>query len=55
MGHFLLQCYVTDEEQGHVSMDFAWKDERLSVRMVSTNEEYFAFFKGFGSAYRQKE
>lgn len=54
-GHFLLHCYVTDEEQGHVSMDFAWKDERLSVRMNSTSEEYFRCFNGFGSAQLRKQ
>ena len=49
-GHFVLWCYVTDEEQGHVAMDFAWKDERLSVRMKNTGEEFFANMSGFGSA-----
>ena len=50
-GHFLLHCYVTGEEQGHVSMDFAWKDTRLGVRMVSTNEPFFRHYRGFASAY----
>lgn len=50
MGHFILHCYVTDEEQGHVSMDFAWKDKRLSLRMTSTSEEYFVGLKGIASA-----
>lgn len=51
-GHFLLHCYVTDEEQGHVSMDFAWKDRRMSVRMGSTGEPFFRYFRGIGSAER---
>lgn len=51
-GHFLLHCFVTDEEQGHVSMDFAWKDERLSVRLVSTGEPFLKHYKGTGSARR---
>lgn len=55
LGHFILHCFVTDEEQGHVSMDFAWKDERLSVRMSATSEPFFLRFRGFGSAKRQEE
>lgn len=46
MGHFILKCFVTDEEQGHVWMDFCRKDARLSVRMVSTGEPFFARFCG---------
>lgn len=51
-GHFLLHCFITDEEQGHVSMDFAWKDERLSVRMTGTGEPFLQYYKGIGSARR---
>lgn len=51
-GHFILHCFVTDEEQGHVSMDFAWKDERLTLRTNSTGEPFFKYFKGFGSAQK---
>lgn len=46
MGHFILKCFVTDEEQGHVWMDFCWKDARMSVRMVSTGEPFFVRFSG---------
>lgn len=53
-GHFLLHCFVTDEEQGHVSMDFGWKDDRLGVRMASTGEPFFRYFKGTGSARRRQ-
>ncbi len=52
MGHFILECYVVDEELGHVTMDFAWKDDRFSVRMTSTNEPFFKYFKGFGSGIK---
>lgn len=46
MGHFILKCFVTDEEQGHVWMDFCRKDERMSVRMAGTGEPFFARFRG---------
>lgn len=46
MGHFILKCFVTDEEQGHVWMDFCRKDARMSVRMSSTGEPFFERFKG---------
>lgn len=52
LGHFILHCFVVDEEQGHVSMDFAWKDERMSVRMNATPEPFFLRFRGFGSAQK---
>lgn len=52
VGHFILECYVVDEELGHVTMDFAWKDERFSVCMTSTSEPFFKYFKGFGSGYK---
>lgn len=51
-GHFILECYAVDEELGHMKLDFAWKDERFSVRMVSTSEPFFKYFKGFGSGYK---
>lgn len=54
MGHFILECFVVDEEQGNVRMDFAWKDSRLSVHIVSTSEPFFIAlrksFQGFASA-----
>jgi hypothetical protein len=44
---------MADEELGHVSMDFAWKDDsRLSVRMAATNEPFYKNLKGFGSAQK---
>lgn len=52
IGHFILECYVVDEELGHVTMDFAWKDDRFSVRMTATSEPFFKYFKGFGSGYK---
>lgn len=53
-GHFIINCYMVDEELGHVNMDFAWKDdERLSVRMAATNEPYYKCLKGFGSAHKK--
>lgn len=57
-GHFLLYCYLTDEEQGHVWMDFAWKESdsgRMSLRMESTGEVFFRHFKGFASAGRRED
>lgn len=57
MGHFLLECYIIDEEQGNVRMDFAWKDSRLSVHIISTNEPFFmalhSSFQGFASAKKE--
>lgn len=54
LGHFILECFIVDEEQGNVRMDFAWKDSRLSVHIVSTNEPFFIAlrksFQGFASA-----
>lgn len=46
MGHFILKCFVTDEEQGHVWMDFCRKDVRMSVRMAGTGEPFLARFRG---------
>ncbi len=51
-GHFLLRCFVTGEEQGHVFMDFAPKDMRLGVRVTATGEPFFRYFRGFASAYK---
>lgn len=52
--HFILQCYVTDEEQGNIQFDFAWKDERLSVRAISTKDALPVgmekCFQGFAAA-----
>ncbi len=52
-GHLILHCYVTGEEQGHVSMDFAPKDTRLSIRMTATDEPFFKKFRGFVSGIRE--
>jgi len=49
-GHFVLQCFLMDEEQGYFSMDVAWKDERIGVRMTATSEPPFRRLKGFVSA-----
>lgn len=58
MGHFILKCFVTGEELGNVQMDFAWKDNRFSVRVVSTPDPFqnglHKRFKGFASAQSQK-
>lgn len=54
MGHFFLECFLIDEEQGNVRMEFAWKDHRLTLHSVSTNEPFFEklypYFNGFASA-----
>ena len=55
-GHFFIDTYLVDEEQGNVRMDFAWKDKRLSVRSVCTNDPFVnnpalkKSFDGFASA-----
>ncbi len=51
MGHFIFHSFLTDEEEGHVSMDFAWQGDRMSVRLVSTSEPVFANLKGFWAAH----
>ena len=50
-GHLFLHCYVTGEEQGHVSMDFAQKETGLGVRMSATGEPFFRRYRGFASAF----
>ncbi len=52
MGHFVLKCYITDEEQGHVFMDFAWNCGQIGMRMASTGEPFFKNYRGTLSAYR---
>ncbi|MCH5342539.1 MAG: serine hydrolase [Acetatifactor sp.] len=50
-GHLILQCFLIDEEHGHVCMDFAWKNENLfSVRMNCTSEPSLENMMGFASA-----
>lgn len=55
-GHFFLQCFSVDEEQGNTQMDFAWKDNRLTVHVVSTADSFIndvslhKYFQGFASA-----
>lgn len=55
-GHFFLQCFLVDEEQGTTQMDFAWKDSRLSVHVISTADPFinnpglYKSFRGFASA-----
>lgn len=54
-GHFILECFLISEELGNVRMDFAWKDERLSVHSVSALEPVFKrlqdCLQGFASAH----
>ncbi len=53
-GHLILQCYLADEEHGHVRMDVAWKGEdTLTVRMTCTNEPSLEGLRGFASAERE--
>lgn len=55
-GHFFLQCFPVDEEQGNMQMDFAWKDSRMTVHVVSTADPFIndislrKYFQGFASA-----
>lgn len=55
-GHFFLQCFLVDEEQGNMQMDFAWKDNRMTVHVVSTADPFIndislhKYFQGFASA-----
>ena len=55
-GHFFLQCFSVDEEQGTTQMDFAWKDNRMTVHVVSTADSFInnpslhKSFQGFASA-----
>lgn len=56
MGQFMVEAYMVDEEQGHVRMAFAWKDNRLSLRSVATNDPFVKepamkkCFSGFAAA-----
>ncbi len=52
-GHFVLKCYLLDEEMGHVNLEAAWKEERVSVHLESTGESFFDRWKGFASAVRR--
>ena len=53
-GHFILECYVFYEDMGNIRMDFAWKDQRMSVRSVCAGElfppEMKGHLQGFASA-----
>ncbi len=52
-GHLILQCFLIDEEHGHMRMDLAWRDESvLTVRMTCTNEPSLEGLKGFATAER---
>lgn len=55
-GHFFVESFMIDEEQGNVRMEFAFKDERLTLHTVSASEPFFAnmasYFNGFASAER---
>lgn len=54
MGHFILECFILYEDMGNVRMDFAWKEERMSVRAVCAGEmlskEMKGHFQGIASA-----
>lgn len=50
LGHFVFHSFLIDEEEGHVAMDFAWKGNRMSARLVSTSEPPFVKLKGFWAA-----
>lgn len=56
MGHFIVEAHMVDEEQGNVRMTFAWKDNRLSLRCVATNDPFVKepgmkkCFHGFAAA-----
>ncbi len=54
LGHFILECYLFYEDMGNIRMDFAWKDQRMSVRSVCAGEvfppEMKGHFQGFASA-----
>lgn len=53
-GHFILDCHVLGEDMGSVRMDFAWKDNRMSVRAVCAGDmisrEMKEHFQGVASA-----
>lgn len=59
-GHFILECYITDEEQGHLMLDAAWNNKnselgkRIGIRVVTTSEPFFQNLKGFASGVLQK-
>lgn len=56
MGQFIVEAYMTDEEQGHIKLVFAWKDNRMSMRGVATNDPFVKepsmkkCFHGFAAA-----
>lgn len=54
MGHLILKCFVLGEDMGNIKMDFAWKDTRMSVRIVCSGnmlpKEMKTHFQGIISA-----
>lgn len=52
MGHFIFGCFLTDEELGHMGLEFAWRGDELSIHMQSTTEPMLQSFSGFASAHR---
>lgn len=53
-GHLILRVYLVDEEQGHLIFDAAFRDQRIGVRVGSTNEPYFKGLRGFASAWPEQ-
>ncbi len=53
-GHLILRVYLVDEEQGHLILDAAFRDQRIGVRVGSTNEPYFKGLRGFASAWPEQ-
>lgn len=54
--HFFIEAFMVDEEQGNIRLEFAWKDSRLSMRAVCTNDPFIndknlkLSFQGYASA-----
>lgn len=53
-GHLIVRVHLVDEEQGHLILDAAFRDDRLGVRVGSTNEPYFKGLRGFASAWPEQ-
>ncbi len=53
-GHLIFRVHLVDEEQGHLILDAAFRDQRLGVRVGSTNEPYFKGLRGFASAWPEQ-
>ena len=53
-GHLIFRVYLVDEEQGHLILDAAFRDQRIGVRVGSTKEPYFKGLRGFASAWPEQ-